>query len=107
MSWVVIVFAVGSTDRIFVQLHISYQQQIHFWRAGVWVLPVIVFFAVRGVCRSLKRSGTRPLRAWDGAVIARSADGGFRALADSPEGPGSLQPPEPSLGTAPGQESNL
>jgi ubiquinol-cytochrome c reductase cytochrome b subunit len=107
MSWVVIIFAVGSTDRIFFQLHISYQQQIHFWRVGVWVLPVIVFFAVRGVCRALKRSGTHPLRAWDGAVIARSTDGGFQALADSPEGPGSLQPAEPPFGTAPGQESNM
>ena len=105
MSWVVIIFAVGSTDRIFFQLHISYQQQIHFWRAGVWVLPIIVFFAVRSVCRALQRSGTHPLRAWEGAVVARGDDGGFQTLADSPEGPGSLQPSEPPLGTAPGQPS--
>ena len=47
LSWVVIIFAVGSTDRLFFRLHISYTAQIHFWRVGVWVLPIIVFFATR------------------------------------------------------------
>jgi ubiquinol-cytochrome c reductase cytochrome b subunit len=106
LSWVVIIFAVGSTDRLFFRLHISYQQQIHFWRAGVWVLPIIVFFATRSICRSLQRSGTHPLRAWDGEIAARRPDGGFEILADSPEGPGSLAP-GPPLGTAPGKESEL
>ena len=107
MSWVVIVFAVGSTDRIFFQLHIDYQQQIHFWRAGVWVLPLIVFFAVRSWCRSLQRSRSHPLRGWGGTVLARKADGGYEVLRDSPEGPGSLPPSEPPLGTAPGVDSEL
>jgi ubiquinol-cytochrome c reductase cytochrome b subunit len=34
LSWVVIIFAVGSTDRLFYRLHISYSAQIHFWRVG-------------------------------------------------------------------------
>ena len=37
LSWVVIIFAVGSTDRLFYRLHISYTAQIHFWRVGIWV----------------------------------------------------------------------
>jgi len=106
MSWVVIIFAVGATDRIFFQLYISYEQQIHFWRVGVWVLPVIVFFLVRSICRSLQRSGGHPLRAWEGEVLVRSPDGGFESVADSPEGRGSALA-EPPSGTAPGQESNL
>ncbi len=106
LSWVVIIFAVGSTDRLFFRLHISYQAQIHFWRVGVWVLPIIVFFVTRSICRALKRSGTHPLRAWDGAVIDRRADGAFEVVADSPEGPGSLTP-GPPLGTAPGKDSRL
>ena len=106
LSWVVIIFAVGSTDRLFFRLHISYQAQIHFWRVGVWVLPIIVFFVTRSICRALKRSGTHPLRAWDGAVIDRRADGAFEVVADSPEGPGSLTP-GPPLGTAPGKDSPL
>ncbi|MCW3018752.1 MAG: ubiquinol-cytochrome c reductase cytochrome b subunit [Solirubrobacterales bacterium] len=106
LSWVVIIFAVGSTDRLFFRLHISYSAQIHFWRVGVWVLPIIVFFATRSVCRALQRSGTHPLREWDGAVLDRRPDGGFEVLAESPEGPGSLAP-GPPIGTAPGKDSEL
>jgi ubiquinol-cytochrome c reductase cytochrome b subunit len=104
LSWVVIVFAVGSTDRLFYRLHISYPGQIHFWRAGIWVLPVIVFFAVRGVCRSLARSDSHPLRDWQGEVVRRRPDGGIETLALSPdrrEAPSS----EPPVGTVPGHDS--
>jgi ubiquinol-cytochrome c reductase cytochrome b subunit len=105
LSWVVIVFAVGSTDRIFYRLHISYQQQIHFWRVGIWVLPLIVFELTRRVCYGLRRSEAHPLRDWQGELIERTPDGGFEVLADSPRAP--LPPPAPPIGTAPGQESEL
>ncbi|MFL5331729.1 MAG: cytochrome bc complex cytochrome b subunit [Geminicoccaceae bacterium] len=103
LSWVVIVFAVGSTDRLFFRLHIPYDQQIHFWRIGVWVLPIVVFFATRAVCRSLQRSEVHPLRAWQGEVVRRGADGSVRVVADSPD---RLEAPvsEPPVGTVPGEE---
>ncbi len=85
LSWVVIVFAVGSTDRIFYRLGISYTTQIHVWRAGIWIIPIIVFFATRGACRSLQRSGVHPLRTWDGNVVRRRPDGGIEIIADSPD----------------------
>jgi ubiquinol-cytochrome c reductase cytochrome b subunit len=75
LSWVVIVFAVGSTDRLFYRLHISYSAQIHFWRVGVWVLPILVFFLTRSACRSLRRSEAHPLRSWQGEVVRRGPDG--------------------------------
>ncbi len=103
LSWVVIVFAVGSTDRIFYDLHISYTDQIHFWRVGIWVLPIIVFFLVRGVCRSLQRSGSHPMRSWQGSVVRRRADGSFETVGlsdDRAEDPWS----EPPVGTVPGHE---
>ncbi len=106
LSWVVIIFAVGSTDRLFYRLHIPYEAQIHFWRVGVWVLPVIVFFATRSVCRALQRTGSHPLREWEGSLLVRRRDGGFELIADSPDGPGSVEP-QPPLGTAPGRESEL
>jgi ubiquinol-cytochrome c reductase cytochrome b subunit len=106
LSWVVIIFAVGSTDRIFVRLHIPYEEQIHFWRVGVWLLPIVVFFATRHVCRWLQRTGSHPLRAWEGALVARRPDGGLEVLADSPQGPGSVEP-GPPIGTAPGKDSEL
>ena len=74
-SWVVIIFAVGSTDRIFFRLHVSYTAQIHFWRVGVWVLPIIIFFIVRSGARALQRSEAHPLRGWQGVVVRSEQDG--------------------------------
>ncbi len=105
LSWVVIVFAVGSTDQIFVRLHISYTAQIQFWRVGIWVLPIVVFFATRSACRALKRSETHPLRAWQGEVIRQRADGAVDVLAGSPDRI-TVPDTEPPVGTAPGQESS-
>ena len=103
LSWVVIVFAVGSTDRLFYRLHISYTAQIHFWRVGIWVLPIIVFLLTRSVCRSLQRSGAHPLRAWDGEIIRRRADGAVAVLEESPDR--DTKPiSELPVGTVPGHE---
>ena len=80
LSWVVIVFAVGSTDQLFYRLSISYTAQIHFWRVGVWVLPMIVFLITRSACRSLQRSEAHPLRDWQGTVVRRRPDGAMEVL---------------------------
>jgi quinol---cytochrome-c reductase cytochrome b subunit len=105
LSWVVIVFAVGSTDRLFFRLHISYPGQIHFWRVGVWVLPVVVFFLTRSVCRSLQQSGSHPLREWQGAVVRRRSDGAIEAVLDSPDRVSEPDTEEP-VGTVPGSEGS-
>lgn len=70
LSWVMIIFMVGSTDRLFFRLDVPYQDQIKFWRFGVWVLPIVVGFATWAVCRWLKRSEAHPLRDWDGELVA-------------------------------------
>ncbi|MGZ4104523.1 MAG: hypothetical protein ACXVP8_04590, partial [Actinomycetota bacterium] len=103
LTWVVIIFAVGSTDRLFFRLHIDYAGQIQFWRVGVWVLPVIVFFLTRSVCRALQRSRTHPLRSWQGKLVVRRPDGSVVPVAESPdraEAPVSEAP----VGTVPGSE---
>ena len=102
LSWVVIIFAVGSTDRLFYRLHISYSAQIHFWRVGVWVLPILIFFLTRSACRSLQRSGSHPLRAWQGTIVSRGSDGAIQRRAVSPD---SEDPPptEPPVGTLPSE----
>jgi quinol---cytochrome-c reductase cytochrome b subunit len=102
-SWVVIIFAVGSTDRLFFRLHISYSAQIHFWRVGVWVLPIIVFFLTRSVCRSLQRSHSHPLRDWQGEVVRRRPDGSVQVVAESPDELEAV-PTEQPVGTVPGHE---
>lgn len=102
LSWVIIVFAVGSTDRIFYRLHISYTAQIHFWRVGIWVLPIVVFFITRAGAQALRRSEVHPLRGWQGEVVARQADGSIRHLATGDDGQ-ELPPTEPPVGTTPGR----
>jgi ubiquinol-cytochrome c reductase cytochrome b subunit len=96
-SWVVIIFAVGSTDRLFYRLHISYTAQIHFWRAGVWILPIAVFFIVRSGARALRRSDAHPLLGWEGAVVRRAPDGAVRRL--SPDGKPQPAPADPPVET--------
>jgi ubiquinol-cytochrome c reductase cytochrome b subunit len=98
LSWVVIIFAIGSTDRLFFRLHVSYTAMIHFWRFGVWMLPIIVFFITLTGARALKRSQVHPLRGWEGVVVSRDRDGATRVLeADDNATPGV----EPPVGTAP------
>ena len=101
LSWVVIIFAVGSTDRLFYSLHISYTAQIHFWRAGVWILPIVVFFLTRNACRSLQRSERHPLRAWQGSIVQRQPDGAPKTIADSRDRQ-TAPSTEPPVGTVPG-----
>jgi hypothetical protein len=74
---VVIIFAGGSTDRLFYRLHISYPGQIHFWLIGV--------------CDS----DTDLLHDEERVVIGESPD------RTEP------QPAEQPVDTAPGEESRL
>jgi ubiquinol-cytochrome c reductase cytochrome b subunit len=53
LTWVVLVFFAGSSDRLFVFLGLSYVAQIWFWRFAVWILPVIVGIVVTRWCRAL------------------------------------------------------
>ncbi len=101
LSWVVIIFAVGSTDRLFYRLHISYSAQIHFWRIGVWVLPVLVFFITRSACRSLQGSDRHPMRAWQGRVVVRNGSGPVSAPPPEPARPPRSEPPVGSPPSAP------
>jgi quinol---cytochrome-c reductase cytochrome b subunit len=103
LSWVVIVFAVGSTDRLFFRLDISYTAQIHIWRIGVWVLPIIIFFITLSACRALQRSESHPLRSWQGSVVRRRADGTVEVIADNPDRR-TTAPSEPPVGTVPGED---
>lgn len=103
LSWVVIVFAVGSTDRLFYRLDISYTAQIHFWRVGIWVLPIIIFFITRSACRALQRSEAHPLAEWQGTIVRRREDGAVEVVAESPDRERE-RASEPPVGRVPGHE---
>jgi ubiquinol-cytochrome c reductase cytochrome b subunit len=55
LTWVVLVFFAGSSDRLFVFLGLSYVTQIWFWRFAVWVIPVLVGVGAYRACHALQR----------------------------------------------------
>ncbi len=54
-SWVLVVLIAGSADRVYVTFGLSYTAQIWFYRAAVWVIPVIVAAIAYRVCVELQR----------------------------------------------------
>jgi ubiquinol-cytochrome c reductase cytochrome b subunit len=102
LTWVGLVFTAGALDRIYFRLNIPYEGQVWFWRFGSVLLPVLVFFVTRRVCRDLKAAERHPLRGWWGTVVRRAPSGGYLPEPD-PDDP-SVVPPdarvrEPSRGS--------
>jgi ubiquinol-cytochrome c reductase cytochrome b subunit len=56
LTWVVLVFFAGSSDRLFVFLGLSYVAQIWFWRFAVWIIPLLAAVVVARWCRALQRA---------------------------------------------------
>jgi len=54
LTWVVLVFAAGSADRVTVATGLSYVAQIWFYRVAVFVLPPLAGFVAYRLCRALK-----------------------------------------------------
>jgi ubiquinol-cytochrome c reductase cytochrome b subunit len=55
-TWVGLIFLSGSADRAYVFFGWSYPEQIAVYRVAVLVIPVLVFFLTRRVCRELHQS---------------------------------------------------
>jgi ubiquinol-cytochrome c reductase cytochrome b subunit len=55
-TWVLLIFLAGSADRVYVYFGLSYEGQIWFYRAFVWLAPVAVFLLTRRACRELQQS---------------------------------------------------
>jgi ubiquinol-cytochrome c reductase cytochrome b subunit len=53
LTWIFLVFLSGSADRVTVWLGLDYAAQIWAYRVIIWVVPLLVFFAVRRTCREL------------------------------------------------------
>jgi ubiquinol-cytochrome c reductase cytochrome b subunit len=56
LSWVFLIFAFGSADRIFVLTGLSYDTQLYIFRIAIWVVPAVLFFVVRRLCRELQHA---------------------------------------------------
>jgi ubiquinol-cytochrome c reductase cytochrome b subunit len=76
-TWVGMIFFAGSSDRVFVQVHIDYESQIHVYQALVFVLPLVAAVVAKRVCEQLLRSEAHPLRGPGGGPVRRTSAGGF------------------------------
>jgi ubiquinol-cytochrome c reductase cytochrome b subunit len=76
-TWVGMIFFAGSSDRVFVQVHIDYESQIHVYQALVFVLPLVAAVVAKRVCEQLLRSEAHPLRGPGGGPVRRTPAGGF------------------------------
>jgi ubiquinol-cytochrome c reductase cytochrome b subunit len=56
LTWVFLIFAFGSADRIFVLWGLSYNTQLYIFRIGIWVVPALLFFLVRRVCHERQQA---------------------------------------------------
>jgi ubiquinol-cytochrome c reductase cytochrome b subunit len=54
LSWIFLIFIFGAADRIFVLWGLSYNFQLGFFRVAIWVVPFLLFFSVRRICRQLR-----------------------------------------------------
>ncbi len=54
LSWVFLIFVFGAADRLFVLLGLSYDLQLYIFRIGIWVVPFLLFFITRRICRDLQ-----------------------------------------------------
>jgi ubiquinol-cytochrome c reductase cytochrome b subunit len=81
LSWVFIVFALGSADRVALAADIGYSGQVWFWRVANVLVPFVVYFAVSRICTELAERDLHPLRRWSGRVLVRRSDGGFETVA--------------------------
>ncbi len=70
LTWVVMIFVAGASDRVLVFLGISYVSQIWAYRIAVWVLPVLVGVVAFRLCRAL--TGLEEIEA-EQEVAVRSA----------------------------------
>jgi quinol---cytochrome-c reductase cytochrome b subunit len=56
LTWVFLVFAFGSADRLYVLFGVSYETLLEAFRVAIWLVPAILFVVVRRLCRELQEA---------------------------------------------------
>jgi ubiquinol-cytochrome c reductase cytochrome b subunit len=54
VTWVVLIFFAGASDRVYVTFGLGYIPQIWFYRVAIWVLPVLFGFVAWWICKELQ-----------------------------------------------------
>ncbi len=99
LTWVVLIFMAGASDRVLVFLNVSYASQVDFYRVAIWVAPVVVGLLAWRLCLGLKAKEAverdQRAAARSGRLAPQPA-GSYRGRAAT----GAAPPPEPSAGRA-------
>ena len=56
LTWVLLIFVAGSSDRAYVLFDVTYSSQLWVYRVLVWALPLVVLLVTRRVCLELRRN---------------------------------------------------
>jgi ubiquinol-cytochrome c reductase cytochrome b subunit len=86
-TWVGMIFFAGSSDRVFVEMNISYESQIHVYQALVFVVPFLTAWIAKRWCQELLRQELHPLRGPGGGPVRRTPRGGFEPLSERSRAP--------------------
>jgi quinol---cytochrome-c reductase cytochrome b subunit len=54
VTWVVLIFFAGASDRVYVTFGLGYIPQIWFYRVAIWVLPALLGFVAWWICTELQ-----------------------------------------------------
>jgi ubiquinol-cytochrome c reductase cytochrome b subunit len=54
LSFVFLIFMFGAGDRLYVLFGLSYALQLTVFRIGIFVIPIVLFFLTRRICRELQ-----------------------------------------------------
>jgi ubiquinol-cytochrome c reductase cytochrome b subunit len=54
LTWVFLIFSFGASDRAYVLFGVSYETLLSVFRIAIWVVPLVLFFLVRRLCRELQ-----------------------------------------------------
>jgi ubiquinol-cytochrome c reductase cytochrome b subunit len=97
LTWVVLIFMAGASDRVLVFIGAGYASQIDFYRVAIWVGPVIVGLLAWRLCLGLKAKEAVERDQRDAAHSVRLERQPAGSRPDR-AATGAAPPPEPSAG---------
>src|SRR5207302_1905239 len=56
LSWIFLIFAFGTADRLYVLFGVSYETLLTAFRISIWVVPVVLFLITRRLCCGLQQA---------------------------------------------------
>jgi ubiquinol-cytochrome c reductase cytochrome b subunit len=90
LAFYIVLTLAGGTDVVATTFQLALETVLNIFRVGLFVVPLVVFFVTRRICKELTRA--RPIIDARGTEIERDRDGGFSAVEPRPRTPRQRQP---------------